>query len=134
MLFLEHVVLSEIRVCLFPADGMDIVSQIRVSYFPKTTHPYRPCCLGSKIQADYSQCDDKSENKENKCEENSLEKLEGLDRVSRTDKQVFQKIIRGGGTGAWKERNKNIMFTKDKTSTLSDANNNSKNNGRLLVE
>lgn len=76
----------------------------------------------------------KSENKENKCEENSLEKLEGLDRVSRTGKQVFQKIIRGGGTGAWKERNKNIMFTKDKNSTLSDANNNSKNNGRLLVE
>lgn len=76
----------------------------------------------------------KAENKENKCEENSLKKLEGLDHVSRIGKQVFQKIICGGGTGAWKERNKNISFTEDKNSTLSDANNNSKNNGGLLVE
>lgn len=29
-----------------------------------------------------------------------LEKLEGLDRVPRTGKQVFQKIICGGGPGA----------------------------------
>lgn len=52
----------------------------------------------------------KAENK-NKCEENSLEKLKGLDCVSRTGKQLFQKIIRSGGTGD--ERNRNTVFTKE---------------------
>ncbi len=69
----------------------------------------------------------KAENK-NKCEENSLEKLEGLDGVSRTGKQLFQKIIRSGGTGGGKKQKQCLQSTKN--STLSDANNNAK----LLVE
>lgn len=36
-----------------------------------------------------------------------LEKLEGLDSVPRTGKQVFQKIICGGGPG-WYEKDKKI--------------------------
>ncbi len=68
----------------------------------------------------------KAENKNN-CEENSLEKLEGLDGVSRTGKQLFQKIIRSGGTGGGKKQKQCLQ--KDKKN-LSDANNNAK----LLVE
>lgn len=52
--------------------------------------------------------------KVNKCEENSLEKLEGLDCVSRTGKQVFQKIICGGGTGGGRKGTKIYVYKGQK--------------------